>query len=124
MSMQTLPDRTHKTGFKDVNQYSNQHKTRALTKAVLPARTRKMTGKMRPNASWNGVIDWSTSDMPVFVYAETTWKSPYLPYAQLSETWTGKEDRTHQAGATTRCSAGGVKSAFHLACDMYGPMMM
>lgn len=36
-------------------------------------------------ADWNGNIDSSTKEVPVFVYAETTWKAENLFGAQLTE---------------------------------------
>ena len=39
-----------------------------------------MNGRMRTMgyARWNGTMDWSTSDIPVFVYADTTWNAENL----------------------------------------------
>jgi hypothetical protein len=42
-----------------------------LTKAVFPARIRNTMENSIGYAVRNGIMDWSASDMPVLVYAET-----------------------------------------------------
>jgi hypothetical protein len=37
------------------------------TKAVFPAKIKNACTKIIKYAFWNGMIDWSTSDMPVLV---------------------------------------------------------
>ena len=43
-----------------------------LTYAALPANKRKINRTIIGYAVWKGAIDWSTSEVPVLLYAETT----------------------------------------------------
>lgn len=51
-----------------------------LTKAVLPARMIMLRTTIIGYAFWKGIMDWSTSDVPAFVYADATWKTVNLTH--------------------------------------------
>ena len=50
----------------------------SLTNPVLPATMRKAINNIIGYARWNGIIDLSDSDIPVLVYADTTWNKANL----------------------------------------------
>lgn len=41
-----------------------------LTKEVFPAKIKRIMKMIMGYADWKGNIDWSTREVPVFVYAE------------------------------------------------------
>ena len=51
---------------------------------MLPAKIKKTNKTIIGYAFWNGTIDWSSSDIPVFVYADTTWNNENLEKAYIS----------------------------------------
>lgn len=67
---------------------------------MLPAKIKNTINTIIGYARWKGIIDSSCSDIPVFVYADTTWNS---------------ENHVEETGL---CSAGGTKAGFHLDKDM------
>ncbi len=76
-------------------------------------------------ARWNGTIDWSTSENPVFVYADAESNKLNLQ----TETWISevrdiKLRSTDQVDETRLWSWGGTKEDLNCPIDMYGAIMM
>ena len=53
-----------------------------LTNAVLPARTQTMRTMINRYAVLNGIMFWSTRDIPVLAQAPKIWKKEYLDNRQ------------------------------------------
>jgi len=66
-------------------------------------------------------MDWSTNDIPVFVYADVTWNNENLGRVNhgISELLEG----TYHTGESSECRLGGRKSCFHFGRDIYGAMI-
>ena len=70
-----------------------------LTNAVLPARTQTMRTMINRYAVLNGIMFWSTRDMPVFAHAPITWKKENLP-DEVCQRW--DEGKNHARVHRTR----------------------
>ena len=64
-------------------------------------------------------MEVSSSDMPVFVYADTTWNKENLVDCELN---TGQDhlEGTYHVEETGLCNAGGTKSSCQRRIDIYG----
>ena len=71
---------------------------------MFPAEIRRDIMNKVGYAFWNGIMDWSTRDIPMLPKDDMTWKA---------------ENQTELTGL---CSAGGSRAEVHLDIDIYGAM--